>query len=1013
MNKKGLTLIEIVISIAILSMMAAIFLTSMVTYYRYISDGRNMTEDVFSAQKFLEEKIESIKQAIFNDETPSSSEATDVAFTLFSDTAYEREVEGYRTEAIISGSKKLVTIVGSNQLVYPVPEINNITLRIRKDHVNQPDNYEYALKFEPDLSLRGDFDIIDPESVFLVNRHEWFVSRKGFSIPIETNSSLITEGEVGRLYPMFPNDYNLIPIRGITNQLDQDDLSSIMSDYAGRHIVYTASPFALSGKKGLTIFSQPIYLHGPTVTNGLVLHLDASIISKDTTKSDISVNGSTIEVNQWDDLSGSNNHLSSIGASPPLLTEVQYQDDVYVWGKCLGRNESDNTAMAKSSFNDSPSSEMTIFIVAKINDTHPGESIVSGNDWDFGWNDEGNLAYRIGGDYSTAATALLGAGIDNHWHVFTGVVSGGNVAFRIDGDSKSGGTVVSSAEISTFSMELNDVEIAEILVYDDALNTSTSLPEVENYLIDKYDPDPTDIMSSILYLKSIPARTVLKNETFSPPNPVPAMMTNGTTQNVFVNWNNPETVDTSTIGTYAINASAVMDNTKTVTMTINVVGIDHLEHHEHPLMNEKDVPLTLPAILNAVLTNGSNRTVAVDWISNSSNLSIAGNILVGDTIDTYNNGITATATMDSSKSISYDVIIAKSYLVSFLDWDGTLLKQTPVAENTPAIAPDDPERDGYTFIGWDKAFNNITSDLIVQAQYTPIQYTVRFENWDGTLLKQQDVEYNQDATPPSNPTRTGYTFTGWSGSYANVTSDLTITALYDIQSFTVRFVDGFGVLLKEEQVTYGGSGIAPETNPSQTGYNFNGWAPSYDNITTDLTVTAQWTANTYTVTRNLNYSGAPSYPNINVTYGSPYGALGTPSRSGYSLNGWFTSSSGGTEITSATVVSTANNHTIYAQWSISTPLEVLSIYTYGWNSFSLTFSNQIHSSSNPNSDWSNDADDDNSIVLYSYNEAWWSPPSPGNYSIQVTDINDATITVELRLKRTGPWWNYSYTWEIR
>ena len=52
-----------------------------------------------------------------------------------------------------------------------------------------------------------------------------------------------------------------------------------------------------------------------------------------------------------------------------------------------------------------------------------------------------------------------------------------------------------------------------------------------------------------------------------------------------------------------------------------------------------------------------------------------------------------------------------------------------------------------------------------------------------------------------------------------------------------------------------------------------------------------------------------------MTFGSAYGTLATTSRTGYTFAGWFTAASGGTQVTAATIVSTASNHTLYAQWT--------------------------------------------------------------------------------------------------
>ena len=61
--------------------------------------------------------------------------------------------------------------------------------------------------------------------------------------------------------------------------------------------------------------------------------------------------------------------------------------------------------------------------------------------------------------------------------------------------------------------------------------------------------------------------------------------------------------------------------------------------------------------------------------------------------------------------------LEQTYKVSFVDYDGKVLKQQEVKKNESASSPTDPVRDGYTFIGWSSEFKNITSDLVVVAMY--------------------------------------------------------------------------------------------------------------------------------------------------------------------------------------------------------------------------------------------------------------------------------------------------------
>ncbi len=206
------------------------------------------------------------------------------------------------------------------------------------------------------------------------------------------------------------------------------------------------------------------------------------------------------------------------------------------------------------------------------------------------------------------------------------------------------------------------------------------------------------------------------------------------------------------------------------------------------------------------------------------------------------------------------------YTVTFKDWNGTVLSTQQVEEGGAAVAPADPTRVGYTFTGWDKAFNNVTSDLTVTAQYTINTYTVTFKDWDGTVLKTQTVNYGGSATAPADPSRTGYTFTGWDKTFTNVTANLTVTAQYTINTYTVTFKDWDGTTLKTQTVNYGGSATAP-ADPTREGYTFIGWDKAFTNVTANLVVNALYEQNAVISTLgDVNCDGAVTASDISTLF---------------------------------------------------------------------------------------------------------------------------------------------------
>jgi len=206
-----------------------------------------------------------------------------------------------------------------------------------------------------------------------------------------------------------------------------------------------------------------------------------------------------------------------------------------------------------------------------------------------------------------------------------------------------------------------------------------------------------------------------------------------------------------------------------------------------------------------------------------------------------------------SRSEKFDipkVQMVSSVTVIFRDWDGRVLDTQSVKKGTAAVAPANPKRTGYTFTGWDLPFSNITAHTTVTAQYTVNYYNVNFVDWDGVVLKTERVAFGAAATPPADPRRYGYTFTGWDPADFTITAeaDLTVTAQYEINYYDVVFVDWDGNVLKTERVAFGSSATAP-ADPGRTGYTFIGWDPADFTVITedDLTVTALYKINIYTV----------------------------------------------------------------------------------------------------------------------------------------------------------------------
>jgi len=167
--------------------------------------------------------------------------------------------------------------------------------------------------------------------------------------------------------------------------------------------------------------------------------------------------------------------------------------------------------------------------------------------------------------------------------------------------------------------------------------------------------------------------------------------------------------------------------------------------------------------------------------------------------------------------------------------------------------------DDRILIGWFfSTYNGTARGKIARLTSTHI---VTFQDFDAAFISSGFVVYGTGVIPPTSPTRTGYTFTSWTGgNLMNITGDTTFTAEYTINQYTITFDSGSGTAVASITGDYGTGIIAP-VSPTLTGYTFSGWAPTVPATmpAMDMTVTGQWMPIDYQVSFDANgWSGTMS-----------------------------------------------------------------------------------------------------------------------------------------------------------
>lgn len=206
------------------------------------------------------------------------------------------------------------------------------------------------------------------------------------------------------------------------------------------------------------------------------------------------------------------------------------------------------------------------------------------------------------------------------------------------------------------------------------------------------------------------------------------------------------------------------------------------------------------------------------------------------------------------------------YTVTFMDGEKVLATFTNVTHGDTVTAPEVPEKDGKTFKGWDKPFDNVTSDLTINAVYDVDTFTVTFKDGEK-VLETQTVEYEAAATAPDTARLSppeGMQFAKWDKDFSKVTEDIEVSAVYEPNEYSVIFKNG-ETTLKTEMVKHGFAATPPNVFDTAT-KKFVGWDKSFDNVTSDLIVNAKFETKKFTL-MFINFDGTTVYT-AEVEYGA-------------------------------------------------------------------------------------------------------------------------------------------------
>lgn len=221
------------------------------------------------------------------------------------------------------------------------------------------------------------------------------------------------------------------------------------------------------------------------------------------------------------------------------------------------------------------------------------------------------------------------------------------------------------------------------------------------------------------------------------------------------------------------------------------------------------------------------------------------------------------------------------------------------------------EKTGFTIADNSVLSGTVAPDgsLVLSVYYSRNQYT--FKTVVDGVEAPVTYYYGADIEAPAAPVKEGYTFVKWDATIPATmpARDVTVTAVFKINQYTITFVTDGGTAVAPITQDYGTAVTAPAA-PTKVGYTFAGWDKAIPETipAENMTITAKWTVNQYTIT--FNTDGGSDVAPITQDYGTAVAAPAAPTKAGYTFAGWYKD---GVAYTFTTMP--AEDITLTAKWS--------------------------------------------------------------------------------------------------